>query len=252
MVIDYGALAAQYTQTWMARSAEIAGSEYNPAIGAFAGIPLVAGAETPEPGPAMVPPANGALQGYKLNQAAIAAMNERIAGLSAGQEEVLGAIEAIQWPAATPAAPVVATQMALNGGVSDITATPAAFPLLGLGAIAGYLSLGALKGLLRTLGPKILKALIGVMAFKEFMDMLGIGAPDETQIKIRKAGAGRRYSIGSNPRVRTLQKVSRHCKRLLTKHEKVIREFLPKKQPRYGIPPAKALSAIERAAIRGT
>ncbi|GAJ09636.1 unnamed protein product, partial [marine sediment metagenome] len=65
-------------------------------------------------------------------------------------------------------------------------------------------------------------------------------------------GGKRRYSIGSNPRVGTLQKVSRHCQRLLKRHEKVIREFLPKKTTRYGIPPAKALSAIERAAIRGT
>lgn len=137
----------------------------------------------------------------------------------------------------------------VNGGV----ATPMAFPLIaGAGMIAGrFLSLGALKALLRSLGPKILKAIIGVAAFKEFMDLLGINAPDETQIRI-KAGGKRRYSIGSNPRVRTLQKVSRHCQRLLKRHEKVIREFLPKKAPRYGIPPARALSAIEKAAIRGS
>ncbi len=134
----------------------------------------------------------------------------------------------------------------------EVEAAPALFPLVApvIGATA-WLSFGFLKRFAARWGMTALKALIGVAAFKEFMDMLGLGAPDDAMIKIRKNGK-RRYSIGSNPRVGTLQKVSRHCQRLLKRHEKVIREFLPKKAPRYGIPPSKALSAIEKAAIRGT
>lgn len=138
------------------------------------------------------------------------------------------------------------------GALPGVEATPALFPLVApvIGA-AAWLSFGFLKRFAARWGMTALKALIGVAAFKEFMDMLGLGAPDDAMIKIRKNGK-RRYSIGGNPRVGTLQKVSRHCQRLLKKHEKVIREFLPKKTTKYGIPPARALSAIERAAIKGT
>jgi len=134
-----------------------------------------------------------------------------------------------------------------GGGV----ATPVAFPIAGA-LVARFVSLGALKTLLRTWGPKMLKLLIGAAAFKELMDLIGLGAPDATLIKITPGQKKRRrYSIGSNPRVGTLQKVSRHCQRLLKRHEKVIREFLPKRQ---GLP-ARALartylSTAERAALK--
>lgn len=144
--------------------------------------------------------------------------------------------------------PGIETDGVAINGLGGVEATPMGLPLV-VGA-AAMLSLGFLKRFFIRYGAKALKLLIGVAAFKEFMDMLGIGAPDETMIRIRK-GARRRYSIGSNPRVGTLQKVSRHCQRLLKRHEKVIREFLPKKAPRYGIPPSRALSPIEKAAIRG-
>ncbi len=51
----------------------------------------------------------------------------------------------------------------------------------------------------------------------------------------------RRYSIGSNPRVRTLQKVARHTMKLLKRHQKYIKEFFPKTSPR------GQLAARERA-----
>ena len=63
-------------------------------------------------------------------------------------------------------------------------------------------------------------------------------------------GPRKRYSIGHNPRVRTLQKVSRHCMRLLKRHEKYIREFFPKKTVRYGIPPREMLSTAEKKLLR--
>jgi len=60
----------------------------------------------------------------------------------------------------------------------------------------------------------------------------------------------RRYTIGYNPRVRTLQRVARHTMRMLKRHDKYIREFFPK--PRYKVPPParRYLSPIEKAAIK--
>lgn len=63
-------------------------------------------------------------------------------------------------------------------------------------------------------------------------------------------GKRRRYTIGHNPRVRTLQRVSRHCMRMLKRHDKYIREFFPK--PRYKVPrpAARYLSPIEKAQLQ--
>lgn len=130
--------------------------------------------------------------------------------------------------------------------------TPMGAPLIAGAAalITRFMSLGIIKSLLAKYGPTVLKAIVGGTVFSLIMKLIAGGASDETIVDMEKKRK-RRYSIGHNPRVGTLQKVSRHCQRLLKRHEKVIREFLPKKQARYGIPPAKALSAIERAAIRG-
>ncbi len=175
-------------------------------------------------------------------------------------------IPVVPYPRVVTTSPVV-TPVAFNGvaetlpgmetddvvpngiGQLPVEAAPMGFPLAVAGAIV-TLSLGFLKRFAARFGMKALKVLIGAAAFKEFLDLIGIGAPDETEIRIRK-GAKRRYSIGNNPRVRTLQKVARHVQRMLKRHDKVLREFFPKKTARYGIPPAKALSAIEKAAIRG-
>lgn len=127
--------------------------------------------------------------------------------------------------------------------------TPVALPaaLAGLGA----LTLGLLRALWQKFGATIIKALVGAGAFAAVMKLIMGSGSDDQVVDIDKLKRRRRYTIGANPRVRTLQKVSRHCQRLLKRHEKVIREFLPKKQVRYGIPPSRALSAIERAAIKG-
>jgi len=139
------------------------------------------------------------------------------------------------------------------GGAVAPAAIPTAFPLVA-GAIA--LSVAALRRLLITYGPKLLKAMIGVAAFKELMDILTgkTWGTDDTQIPIKpgEPGRKRRYSIGHNPRVRTLQRVSRHCLKLIKRHDKVIREFLPKRQ---GMP-ARALartylSPAERQQLKG-
>ncbi|MBA7540964.1 hypothetical protein ES705_33267 [subsurface metagenome] len=186
-----------------------------------------------------------------VSKAEFAAMVAKMQALEAGQEEEAAL-------AVIPVQTAPSVQAGLYNGVTTpyyadggVAATPAAFPLAlpFIGAL-GFLSLGLFKRLLIRFGPLILKGLIGAAAFKEFMDLIGIGAPDEYEVKIRTGRKKRRYSIGANPRVGTLQKVSRHCQRLLKRHEKVIREFLPKKAPRYGIPPARMLSSAEKMLIK--
>ncbi len=132
-----------------------------------------------------------------------------------------------------------------------VTAVPTAFPVPAV--IAGLMSLGFFKALLAKFGPVILKLMVGAAAFAGFMKLLSGGASDEIQLPIHP-GEGkkkRRYSIGHNPRVRTLQKVSRHCMTMLKKHRKVIDEFLPPKRQAL---PASALartylSKAERKAL---
>lgn len=139
-------------------------------------------------------------------------------------------------------------------GVDDVTDIPvgvglgAGLPLIALG---GGIALGSLRGLWTKFGPTVIKALVGGGVFAGIMKLIMGDDPDEKIIDLNRLKRRKRYTIGSNPRVRTLAKVSRHCQRLLKRHEKVIREFLPKKVTRYGIPPSRALSAIERAAIKG-
>lgn len=143
-------------------------------------------------------------------------------------------------------------ELTMEGGVAAPAAIPAAFPLV---AGLAVLSVAALRRLLITFGPKILKVMIGAAAFKELIDILTgkTFGTDDTMIPVKPGERKkRRYSIGSNPRVRTLQKVSRHCQRLLKRHEKVIREFLPRRTAL----PAKALartylSTAERQALKG-
>ncbi|MBA7668205.1 hypothetical protein ES703_76314 [subsurface metagenome] len=122
--------------------------------------------------------------------------------------------------------------------------------LSALRALLGrYLPLVMIKGFITRFGPMAVKAVIGVMAFNELMDLIGLGAPDGTLFQFgEKKKKRRRYSIGANPRVRTLAKVSGHCKRLLKRHEKVIREFLPRKTRSVQAPSAY-LSSVERAAL---
>jgi len=141
-------------------------------------------------------------------------------------------------------------------GAEDVQAVPMALPAVVAGAailgrIIGPRSLLFLKAALVRFGPVIVKAAIGVLAFNELMDLIGWGAPDETMIQCG-GKKKKRYSIGSNPRVGTLAKVSRHCKRMLKRHEKVIREFIPKPARL----PAKALAATylstaEKRALQG-
>lgn len=122
--------------------------------------------------------------------------------------------------------------------VTAPAAIPAAFPLAG--ALAAVMSLGVFKALLAKFGPYLAKVLVGALAFAGFMKLLSGGASDDVQLPIKPGQKKkRRYSIGANPRVRTLQKVSRHCMRLLKRHRKVIDEFLPPK--RQGMP-ARALA----------
>ena len=140
---------------------------------------------------------------------------------------------------------------------STVADQPQAFPLLAAGAavaiplLGRVISLGLIRQIIARFGPVAVKLAIGALAFNEIMDLIGLGAPDGMLFEFgKKKKKRRRYSIGANPRVQTLAKVSRHCKRLLKRHEKVSREFLPKKTT-YGQLPRTMLSAVERKALKG-
>lgn len=131
-----------------------------------------------------------------------------------------------------------------NGVAAVPTIAPVAVALT-----VGALSLGFLRAMFARYGMIALKWFAKWGSVGVLLGLITGGLPDTHEISELKKR--RRYSIGHNPRVRTLAKVSRHCKRLLKRHEKIIREFLPKPTKTYGIPPSRALSAIERAAIKG-
>ncbi len=236
-----------YAQQWAVEEGYVVGDpgSEEPDVmppGGFARADIPAGI----PLPAYTTKTNGG-----VSQAEFRQMMAQMQALEAGQEAAAAA-------AAIPVQTAPSVQAGLYNGVTTpyygnggVAAAPAAFPLAipFIGAL-GFLSLGLFKRLLIRFGPLLLKTLIGAAAFKEFMDLIGIGAPDETEVKISIKRKKRRYSIGSNPRVRTLAKVSRHCQRLLKAHEKVIKEFLPKKQVRYGQLPAHLLSSAERKLLK--
>ena len=127
---------------------------------------------------------------------------------------------------------------------------PVAIPTFApIAAVGAVMSLGVFKALLSRFGPTILKAMLGAGVFAALMRLLGMGAPDNAVVSLKKRR--KRYSIGANPRVGTLSKVSRHCMRMLKRHRKVIDEFLPPKRKAL---PATALartylSTAERKAL---
>lgn len=117
--------------------------------------------------------------------------------------------------------------------------------------VGRVISLGIIRQIIARFGPVAVKLAIGTLAFNEVMDLIGLGAPDGSMFQFgKKKKKRRRYSIGANPRVRTLAKVSGHCKRLLKRHEKVIREFLPKPRRTYGQLPSSLLSAAEKKLLK--
>lgn len=129
------------------------------------------------------------------------------------------------------------TNMAYNGYTTGngVVAQSTGLPILGgLSALglaglrkailrAGVLTLGAMKQLYSRYGAQVLKMLVGAAAFKEFLDILDIGVPDETPIKIRRAP--KRYSIGTNPRLNTLLKVGKRVDNIFLRYDKRISKF---------------------------
>ena len=90
---------------------------------------------------------------------------------------------------------------------------------------------------------KIIDAITGGKEFTE-QDLV-----DEASKKAR--GAKRRYTIGYNPRVRTLQRVARHTQRLIKRHQKLLKEFEPKTRTVYAAAGGRYLSPVEKAALKG-
>ncbi len=106
-------------------------------------------------------------------------------------------------------------------------------PWLGaIGAVAGIVTkVGGVvlgKGLLSQLVRAGLAGGVGAAAWSAILNIFGM-SPEEAIIEANKKRR-KRYTIGSNPRVGTLQKVARHSMKLLKRHDKLIREFFPKKK----------------------
>jgi hypothetical protein len=127
----------------------------------------------------------------------------------------------------------------------------------GLGAllpVAGAVAGGAVKwlatkGLLQTLVKSALAGGAASAAWGIIQNLFGL-TPDQAVLKAFERKP-RRYTIGSNPRVRTLQKVANHTQRLLKRHEKVIKKFIYKGTRRQIVPLAERyLSKAEKAAIK--
>ena len=88
---------------------------------------------------------------------------------------------------------------------------------------------------------KIIDAITGGKEFTE-QDLI-----DEASKKVR--GAKRRYTIGHNPRVRTLQRVARHTQRLIKRHQKLLKEFEPRTKTVY-VGASRYLSPVEKAELK--
>ena len=89
---------------------------------------------------------------------------------------------------------------------------------------------------------KIIDAITGGKEFTE-QDLI-----NEASKKAR--GVKRRYTIGHNPRVRTLHKVARHTQKLIKRHQKLLKEFEPKTRVVYAAAGGRYLSPVEKAALK--
>lgn len=140
-------------------------------------------------------------------------------------------------PGGTPTDPIGGTTVSYNGIDTgyDTGITPGAvqtgFPIAAVVASLGLvafksgakLMLGFLKQLYTKYGASVLKFLIGAAAFKEFLDLIGIGAPDESLVTVKRGR--KRYSIGANPRLNTLLKVGKYVDNLMLRTDRRIRKF---------------------------
>jgi len=154
-------------------------------------------------------------------------------------------VAAVPTPMPGPITNGIAPGMPIGEG---LTAQPVVW-----GAAAGLIpKIGGLvvsKGLL---GQLVRAALAGGVAsgiWQIIANLFGL-SPEQAILEANKKRR-KRYTIGSNPRVRTLARVATHTKRLLKRHEKVIRAFI-KPAARAGVKvlTEKYLSPVERAQIQ--
>ena len=141
-----------------------------------------------------------------------------------------------------PGVGVGAMALPLIGGVA------AAIPAVG-GALATGTAWVMGKGLLQQLVKMALLGGAGGAAWGVIANLFGL-SPEEAVIKAYETKP-KRYAFTRNSRIGTIAKSARAMKSVLKRHEKVIRQFLPKPTVRYGVPPSRVLSAVERKAIRG-
>lgn len=135
---------------------------------------------------------------------------------------------------------------------AGVLATPQAIPLIaGAGALLGkFMSLGAIKALLAKFGPTILKAVIGAGAFAAVMKLLGIGASDDTPVKIGVGRKSRRVSISVNSRPRTIHRAAKIAINTMKKHDKYFRLLQPRVRTKYVAAGSQYLSPVEKKALK--
>ncbi len=123
---------------------------------------------------------------------------------------------------------------------------------LGIGALATVVPtalawLGG-KGILPYLVKMGLAGGIASTAWNTIRTMFGLN-PDEAIAAVKRKGK-RRYSIGTNPRVGTLIKVTKRVTSLMEKYDKQLSKIRPKTRTKYVGGGPKYLSSVEKAALK--
>lgn len=108
-----------------------------------------------------------------------------------------------------------------NAGPAAIVPAAAFGPVIALGLAAlrallrrGLtLNVGMFRALWAKWGPTVMKGLLGAAVISQFIELINQGFNDDVAVYVKGKGRRRRYSIGANPRIGTLIKVSKVCDR---------------------------------------
>jgi len=135
----------------------------------------------------------------------------------------------------------------------QVEATPMGAPVAAaLALVGGRIALGFLRMMFRNYGPAILTFFKRWGTPIALIALIMSGLPDEHMITSKTRA--KRYSIGTNPRLGTLLKVSKRCDNLLVKTDNRIRKFRarikgPQRTGRRYYGPGQYLSPVERRQI---
>ena len=161
--------------------------------------------------------------------------------------------------------PIRGMPVVMNGEspmLPDPIVQPAGLPALaGLGLAAilrisgRFLSIGFIKSLIQRFGAAAVKTAVGVAVFSQILELIGIGAGDDTMVDVGRRRKPKRYSIGVNPRLKTLLKVGKRVDNIFASYDKRISKFRSRlrggyRRPRYVYAGAQYLSPVERKQLR--